>query len=947
MKRGHDGWRMAGALLAVALMALALPARADDKPAGPPKGMPQKPPGAEADKPDFPKFEEVCKEFEAVKPADGSDCCFINLWYNKKTDQLFAQVPAALIGKKFLIASSVSGGPFATGFQIDHFLAYIERMDKQLVLMRVDPRFAADEGQPVADVVKRSHTDEIVRQIGIRTMKGGDPVIDLGEWFKGDFGGLGGMLRAAVNPGLSKWARWKTFGENTEIAVDMAMMGRGPAEPGGTRMRMHYSLSALPTSNYKPRASDDRVGYFLTVRYDWAKKYDATTLFNRYINRWNLQKREPDLEMSPPVKPIRWFIEKTVPVRWRRYVAEGILEWNKAYEKCGFVNAVEVLQQENDNEYARLDPEDVRYNFFRWIVTGNAFAMGPSRDHPLTGEIFDADIVFDDSMVRAYARSYNQLTGTPTSWEMTNPFISDFFRAHPEWAFQPRWAKLMPRVTRQDLEQEAFYARLSDFMARRGRPLCDYASGKAEQLAMAGVALEAKGATAAQKEEFLGQVIKEIVMHEVGHCLGLRHNFKASSWRPLDEITASTAAGDPTVGSVMDYNPAVVMKRGEKPCSFAPRTIGPYDYWAIEYGYKVPGKEDKGEDEMLKKIAARGAEAGLDYATDEDTFGVLSPDPWVNRYDLGKDPTAFAEHTISLVENLLKDITSWCAKDGESYTRLRPTVRRLLFEKGRQCMFVARFVGGQSINRDHKGDPNARPSIAIVDTEKQRQSRDYVIKHVFAADAFQFDPELLSRMSAGRYWHWNSDEFDFDVEFNVHDLVAANQYQCLFTLMNPFTITRIYDAELKVSSGQEPYTLADHITTLTSAIWSELDGGKPEKGKAYINSFRRNLQRMDLGMLLNLVLSGEESYFPPDAGAVARMAVAGLSEKIGKVLDSGDLDTASRAHLLDSKKRIDRALEAQYLVGMGHGGSDDMFFGRPAAGSGQPGDEAVEILPRR
>src|SRR5262245_50192697 len=161
-------------------------------PGPPPHPAMQKPEGAgdDKEKPEFPKFDEVTKGFEKVKAIGGEENPFLNLWYNKKTDQLFAQIAAALVGKRFLIAVSVSGGPSATGFQIDHWLAYLERMDKNLVLMRVDPRYAADDNQPVSDVVKRSYTDEIAKVIPIKTMQGQDPVIDLGDLFKGDFAGV-------------------------------------------------------------------------------------------------------------------------------------------------------------------------------------------------------------------------------------------------------------------------------------------------------------------------------------------------------------------------------------------------------------------------------------------------------------------------------------------------------------------------------------------------------------------------------------------------------------------------------------------------------------------------------------------------------------------------------------------------------------------------------------
>lgn len=903
------------------------------------QAAPASAPGKE--KPEFPPFDEVMKDYEAVQTAETP---FVPLWYNKKTDGLRAQIPGSLIGQKFLVATSMAGGAIATGFQLDHFLAYFERMDKNLVLMRVDPRYVEGSGdQPLSDVIKRSYgSDEILRSIPIVTMKGSDPIIDLDGVFKADFSGISEWGLGQVNPQLSKWSKYKAFPQNLELTVDLALMRRG----SGRRTLFHYSISKIPDSaqGYKPRVADDRVGYFMTVRKDWTKKHDATTLFDRHINRWRLEKRDPNAKLSAPKHPIVWYIEKTVPLQYRRWVKEGILEWNRAFEKCGFLDAIEVKQQEDyDPDTKDLDPEDVRYNFFRWIVTGNAFAMGPSRDHPLTGQIFDADIVFDDSMVRHYVTDYSRLTGNEDTWEAYNPFVESFFRAHPQWAYRSPWQNLLPGLQLREDPEAEFRMNLMKHMTRRGRPVCECAAGMAHQMQFAGVALEAQG-LGRDNEEFIGQVIKEVVMHEVGHCLGLRHNFKASTWLPMDEIEKHREAGEANVGSVMDYNPAIIAPRGKEQGSFTTRSIGPYDYWAIEYGYRPVGEPYKNEEEMLAKIAGRVAEAGLDYATDEDTMSFLSPDPLSNRFDMGRDVKDYAASQIKLIDSLLEDIGTWSVKDGQSYTRLRRAFTRVLGERARVVDFVARFVGGQIVNRDHKGDPDARIPMKVVDGKQQREALKFVCEKVFAEDSYHISPELLSHLAPGRFWHWDSDDFDFRVEFNIHDFVARSQYRCLFSLMNPFTIGRIHDNQAKFTEDSEPFTLAEHLTGLTEAIWSELEAKNREASdaKPFISSFRRNLQREHINLMLQLILSEPGSMVPADANAIARLSAAGLSEKIAKLMKSQKLDTATAAHLTDVKKRIDKALEAQYSIDVLSGGAGGgIFFFR------EPQAEPVNVLPSR
>jgi hypothetical protein len=915
-------------------------------------------PGAAEAKPEFPKFEEAMKDYTEVPTAEPP---LFPLWYNKKTDSLRAQIPPPLIGQRFLVATSMAGGPVATGFQLDDYLAYFERLDRNLVLMAVDPRFVEGGSEPVADVIRRSYGgDDILRLLPIITTRGADVIIDLDQLCKSDFAGIGNWGLGSINPGLSKWAKYKAFPQNIELTVDLALM-RGSV---GRRMLFHYSVSKIPetASAYKPRLADDRIGYFLTVRKDWSKPHNAQTLFNRYINRWHLEKRDPTAELSAPKNPIVWHIEKTVPLKFRRWVKEGILEWNKAFARCGFLDAIEVKQQEDyDRETRDLDPEDVRYNFFRWIVTGMPFAMGPSRANPLTGQIFDADIVFDDSMLRFYVSDYERLTGNEGSWRggasaWTCPAVLDFLASHPQWAFRAPMERLLPNLRRAHDPEAEFRRNLSTHMARRGKPLCECAAGMADQLHFASLALEATGLSR-DSEEFIGQVIKETVMHEVGHCLGLRHNFKGSTWLPLEEIEKHNLPGDASIGSVMDYNATMVAPRGAKQGSFITRSIGPYDYWAIEYGYRVPGKPYGSEDEMLRAVAARVAESGLDYATDEDTLWFLSPDPLSNRFDCGRDAAEFARRQKKLTDSLLGDIEKWSVKDGESYTRLRRAFTRILGERSRAAYYVARVVGGQSLNRDHKADPNARTPISVVDASKQRDALKFVCEEVFAEDAYEISPELLAHLAPGRYLHWGSDEFDFQVEFNIHDFVAGAQYECLLTLMNPFSIGRIHDNQVKFPGGGEIYTLSEHLGTLTDAIWAEL-GDAERRGtdaRPFINSFRRNLQRMHLDMLMNLVLTDPDGTVPADANALARRNIEKLSRRIGKLVDADRRDAEDRegvrldettfAHLADVKKRVDKALEAEYAIGgRGQGAAAPRLFLREPSGASGP---TPPVLPER
>lgn len=569
---------------------------------GPPGGPP-------TEKGEFPKFEEVTKD---MKSAEG----LFTLWFypadakDKDKEKLLCQIPAGFLGEKFMLSLSFSGGGFFTGFPLEERVVQWERLDRQLLLIEPETRFQVDEKQTVSDVVRRTYPERIRAAVPIVTLAPkGDPLIDLGVLLKSNFADIAWMSLlpfgertpgGPINAALSKWTKKKAFELNVEIGVELAVARMSP--PGSFDKKIvHYSFWKLPKSDYQPRVADDRVGYFLTTNQDWAKPTDARDIFNRYIDRWHLVKQDPSLKRCEPKQPIIFYIEKTVPVRFRKAVRDGILEWNKAYEKIGFVDAVQVRQQTETNEWRDLDPEDMRYSFFRWIVTGAGFAMGPHRANPFTGQIYDADIIFDDSMVRFFERSAQEmLPSALVAMKMRDPAVSDFLEQFPQWMRpQRKWEGFTFGGGEEAALRELMRRRLRE----RGYQLCDYAEGMKHQMALAGAVLA--GQPKEVIERFLYDVIKEVVMHEVGHTLGLRHNFKASSVWPLEEIQRRRATGEPTVGSVMDYNPALFFAENATEGHFITPTVGPYDDWAIEYGYRPADgtykKPEKGEEEETPK----------------------------------------------------------------------------------------------------------------------------------------------------------------------------------------------------------------------------------------------------------------------------------------------------------------------------------------------------------
>lgn len=857
----------------------------------------------EKEKPEYKPFEEVTKDYVLI---DG----FFPLYYHEKTDSLLAVIPRKLLAQDFLMARSITSGGDFTGYQFGHTLVRWEEFNKKLLL--IEPELRRIRGKStLEDVIDRTYTDSVMLVTPIVTKRGEDPVIDLDSVFKRDPDNLGQIFGGKMDPSISKWVKKKAFKDNLELAVEGVFMER----EGGTKATFHYSISRLPKTDYTPREADERIGYFLTARQDWNSAHDAPTTFKRYIHRWHLRKAEPDAEVSDvqPEDQIVFYIEKTVPVKFRRYVREGILMWNRAFEKAGLRNAVAVRQQSDSNEFANLDPEDVNHNFFRWIVSGRSFAMGPSRANPLTGEILDADIIMDDSMARVWYDRYDRMLarGPATADDLQ---LAAFLDSHAHWGFQSSEDRLLPGIDGTRRVSREFEPAVLDLLARfQPQGICTYANGVAHEMCLGAAVLSASPEPGAGRDEFVGQWIKLVACHEVGHTLGLRHNFKASAWKSLEEILANEDPDVPTTASVMDYNPAVYNLDRSLRKLYLSQVVGPYDELAIEYGYRIPSKGEK-EAEVLARIGAKVAESGLDFATDENA-SYLAPDPMVNTYDHTNDPVAWAKYRIDLVDSLRQDLATWAVKDGESYERLRRTLDMLLFETSRSSRFVARLIGGQYMHRDYRGDPNARPPIEIVPMDRQRAALAFLNERVLSADAFRFEPELLNLLAPGRWRHWDSDSFDPQEDYPLHDRIAAIQYWVLFHVANPVTVRRVYDAELKVPAGQEAMTVAELLGSITHAVWSEVDEPCTRQcspREPFIASIRRNLQREHVRMLTRIVMAQENAEYPADAIAIARNTLSDLGSRIGHRVEDQALDAVTRAHLADTQARIAKALEAGY-----------------------------------
>ena len=920
----------------------------------------------ETPKPEYPPHATVLKDYEkVVSTLDGKPSMY-TLYIDKKNGQLLAELPANFATKKYFLATTVAAGDEFAGLQVSDMYFYWKQIRKRLVLMLPNIETRSNGDSESKSSVERLFTDRMLVEVAILTKgPGGGPVIDLDALLLGNATVFfGGQARPMAQ--LATIKQTKAFPENIEIAFeapDAARRGSGSSlqDQGYHLQTLHYSISEIPTTTkYKPRVADQRIGYFTTAFSDFGQYTDDKTRV-RYITRWDLQKRDPKLKLSPPKDQIVFYLEHSTPVRYRRWVEEGVLSWNKAFEKVGIYKALHVeFQDAESGAHMDKDPEDVRYNFVRWLNNDIGTAIGPSRINPGTGQILDADIVLTDGWIRHYNFQFNDMI-PKVAMEGFSAETLSWLARHPQW--DPR-VRLAPPSRRESVA--ARIARDADvpftghaLSKVNGRSMgdnkldglihrhsqtngqCNAATGRAFDVAMMrmhfAMAESIAAADAADKkddkkdgdkkeekkdekkdlvdgmpESFVGPLLAHLVAHEVGHTLGLRHNFKGSSIHTLADINSDKfVKGKVNIGSsVMDYTPVNInFKGGKVQGEWGMNGIGAYDEWAIEYGYSL--------ETDLKPILARVADPNLVFATDEDTDG---PDPFARRYDFTSNPLEYAQQQIGLSAYHRAHILDNFVKDGDSWAKARRGYGLTLSLQMRAISMMANWIGGAHTYRDKKGDKGARVPIVPVAAKTQRDALKFVVDNAFKDSAYGLTPKLLQHLTHDKWLdgsNW-ADAFE-DATWPVHERIIGMQASSLTMLMNPTTLRRVFDNERLVPEADDALTLPELFDTVHVSIWGELEGKIEKKSSnrtPLISSLRRNLQREHLSRLIDLTLPGTR----PSAAdrPISNLALQGIKQIKVKAdaaikQGGGNVDAYSKAHLSEISDQIDKALKAEYI----------------------------------
>ncbi len=691
-------------------------------------------------------------------------------------------------------------------------------------------------------------------------------LIEVTGFFKSDVGELSQAVDSPgqgymVDFGSSAIDTVKAFPENIVIRTIYRLMRKSPVDrsPKNVPWAVSFSLSDLPETNYRPRIGDPRVGYFTLNFEDLtdASKYDPNV---NYIMRWNLEKADPSSALSLPKKPIVFYIDNAVPQEYRAAVRKGMLMYNEAFEALGIKDAIQVKQMPDDADW---DIADLRYNTVRW-TTGMPFAIALFRANPVTGEILNACINMDAGFASSGLFAFDHVID-PAAY--VKP-VQDPLRA--------KWA-----------------SRLCDLNGQ-GKLVQTVGRYAAELLSPPGLPFD--------KKAYIDQYITEVVAHEMGHCLGLRHNFIASTQFSESQLSNAALVREHGLGeSVMDYNPFNTAAIGKTGVDYYSQRIGTYDFWAIDYGYHdIPAANTEGEVPALKMIASSGSLPGHAYQSDGAAGDF---DPYVMQFDLSKEPVEDNER-MAAIGRKIREKAALKIKPGESYFPYTQAWLAGMNAQLRAASYAVGYVGGGRLSSSFVGDPGAAMPYKPIDAATQRRALKVVLNSVLSDDSFSITPAQLARLSFNPNAPGNEVSARSRL-YPLRDRLVLIQRVFLRRILDSDALARIQGNEFRVGPKGDTLTMAELFHDANVAVWSELSSKKP------IGDLRRELQRSHLAMLISMALG--EAGVPNDARTLSLDQLHSLRARIASAMPQATGEY-TKPHLSECLMRIDRALNAHASV---------------------------------
>jgi hypothetical protein len=819
----------------LATLILSLPAaQSQDKK----KGLPEAPAPREKSGPTTPKAPTELRKYEDVvtKEAKTQKGIFD---VHQVGDKYYFEIPASSMDRLLLWYAEVSKGTGSGGSwggsRLGEAVIKFERRGNKVYLWKLAFRKRATDAT-VKSSVDAASTDSIIHAFQVEAEgKDKSAVIAVTGMFSRGLpdlsinGAAGGG--GSIDDSRSYISAVKVFPTNVEAETLLTFSGGGggfgpPGAGGGGGSKtalVHQSIVILPEKPMRGRYFDPRVGYF-TETFESFDSPKPWTVTHQFITRYRLEKKDPSAAVSEPVKPIVFYIGREVPDKWKPYLKKGVEDWNSAFEKAGFKNAIICKYAPTKAEDPNWDPEDARYSVIRWVADSTMNAMGPHVHDPRSGEIISAHIIFWHDVVKL-----------AQMWYFIQCSAND-----------PRAKKL---------------------------PLPD---------------------------DLTGDLLRYICTHEVGHTLGLRHNHRASqaySIANLRDPGFTSKYG--SVASIMSYGRFnYVAQPGDGVKNLIP-VIGPYDDFAIEWGYKpLAVKTAEDEKPLLDEMAALQIKNPYLRFGGED--GPTSVDPTVLTENIGSDAIEATAMGFKNLDRVMDILLSATTEKGEDFSLLEETYKQVLAHRRNWLSAVVKQVGGVVEYRTlgQRGDE----TFVRVPKERQKEAVRFLLAAAFTTPSKLLDPKVVN-------------QFKYN---GVANDIMSQQKMLLQALLSSSRLNRLFDGE--VMGADKAYTVVELVNDLQSGLFSELNDATPK-----IDPLRRNLQRAYVDILKKEFEDAPAASASPglprgipvfdEAGgrvselrAVARVALTKLAKQIAAAEPKAK-DVATSAHLEDLHSEIKTILE--------------------------------------
>jgi len=832
---------------------------------------------------------------------------FLGVW--TKDDKIWLEIPAALLNQPMFLASSISGGMgegrFWPGLMGRAHLVVLHRVGNTVQLVALNDHARGPAATPLGMAVAESYSDSLLGVAPLAAaphLQSKALLVEASALMGGDLSGAQTQMEASfrmpytLDRANSSIERVSTQASGLALtmrqhftvprlpvppvavpgapAPNPATLPSPPSSVPDARsvfLGQTYTLAPLPEQPMKTRAADPRVGYFNSSFINFADDNQEGRR-THLIRRWRLEKKDPTAAISEPKEPIRVVLDRNIPEKWRAPLREGVLEWNKAFERAGFRNALTVEQQPADADWTTL--EGTRLLAVRWFAQDGpgSTAVGPSQADPRTGEILRGASIIDENRVRVMRSRAAEVLPRLLPAETTGGLAA--------------WNPDMP----------------ADFAQRYAQ--CNYLDEAMDQAQFGFELLVARGEidpNGPGAERYIAGALKDVTMHEIGHTLGLRHNFRGSTTVTQAQLRdPAFVARNGLSSTVMEYNGQNLPLEGEAVTGYNMGTLGAYDYWAIEYGYREFNSADEEKKGLAALIARAEREPALAYATDED---LGNSDPLVNQRDMGDDPLAFAQRQLKLSRELWRRTTTQPLAAGDDMSIYRRALSRVFGSLATSLPLATKYVGGVYTSRTAAG--SNLPLLVPVPAAQQRAALELVIAELFTSASFKFDPKIMSRLGVDQFERSGPNRTP-GVDFSVPTSVLGLQRGALDTLMSDGLATRLADAESKVQDPRTLLSYADVQERLSGAVWAEVAKGSKA---TEIDSLRRNLQREHIRRLAGGLLR-PASAAAADVRSVNRMTVLQLQSRLSAALVGARWSTLVKAHLEDSLATLGEALKA-------------------------------------